>query len=366
MAFKIVKPNYKKSIMNISNSILKYYNLPQTHSSIEKLDKVLSKKYKNIVHIVFDGMGSFILDKHLDKNTFLQKHKIMNLTSVFPSTTVACLSSIMTGLSPKEHGWIAWSCYFKEYNRYIEFFNNKDNYTKEKIDIEGEIIKRDFIIDKISKKVETYTIYPAFKNGFETTEKAFENLLELCNKPKDKYIYFYWDEPDNLLHKNGCKSEIVDNFLKTLNFQLEELSKKLKDTLIMITADHGQIDIEKYYVINDIPELDNCLVSPPSMEKRTMSFVIKNEKRKFFKEYFNKNFGKDFILLDKKTYIKKMLGDGKEHQKIDDFVGDFVAIAIGNKALMYKTLNSKAKELDKACHAGLSEDEMIVPLIIIK
>ena len=42
--------DYKNSIVNLSNSILKYFNLPIYHDTLEDLDKLLDKnKYKNIV-----------------------------------------------------------------------------------------------------------------------------------------------------------------------------------------------------------------------------------------------------------------------------------------------------------------------------
>ena len=54
-------PDYNHSILNTITSILKYYNVETQHTSLEKLDKILAKKYKNVVLIVLDGMGEYIL-----------------------------------------------------------------------------------------------------------------------------------------------------------------------------------------------------------------------------------------------------------------------------------------------------------------
>ena len=55
----------------------------------------------------------------------------------------------------------------------------------------------------------------------------------------------------------------------------------------------------------------------------------------------------------------KLFGDGPKHKMIDCFLGDFVAIAIDK----YMFVLNEGKSY-KAHHAGLLEDEMMVPLII--
>ena len=61
MSNEIVLPNYEHCILNTITSILKYYNVETKHKSLESLDKLLEKKYKNVVFIVLDGMGEHIL-----------------------------------------------------------------------------------------------------------------------------------------------------------------------------------------------------------------------------------------------------------------------------------------------------------------
>ena len=40
-------PNYEHSILNLINSILKYYNVQTKYNGLSILDKVLEKDYKN-------------------------------------------------------------------------------------------------------------------------------------------------------------------------------------------------------------------------------------------------------------------------------------------------------------------------------
>ena len=73
--------------------------------------------------------------------------------------------------------------------------------------------------------------------------------------------------------------------------------------------------------------------------------------------------GDDFILLTKEeVFDKNIFGFGTPHPRTNDFVGDFLAIATGEKSLFIKR-----EEINFiGVHAGLTEDEMIVPFIAIE
>jgi len=125
----ILYPDYNNSILNITMSILKNYNLPTDYNSLNILDKTMDKKYKNIVLLILDGLGTSILNKH--SNGFLSQNKIADITSVCPSTTTSAMTTYYSAKPPSKTGWLAWSQYFKEYGRTIDLLGSKDSYTKE-------------------------------------------------------------------------------------------------------------------------------------------------------------------------------------------------------------------------------------------
>lgn len=59
------------------------------------------------------------------------------------------------------------------------------------------------------------------------------------------------------------------------------------------------------------------------------------------------------------------MGDGIPHAKIQDSVGDFVAVAISDIALWYQDMNGAYNDF-KGAHAGATKDEMTVPFIVIE
>lgn len=98
---KIVLPDYENSILNLINSILHYYHVETKYNGIDILDQKLEKKYKNIVLIILDGMGENILNA-ISPNGFFKKHQERKITSVYPSTTTAAMTTYYSGKPPIE------------------------------------------------------------------------------------------------------------------------------------------------------------------------------------------------------------------------------------------------------------------------
>ena len=120
----LVRNNYNECITNLACSIRKYFGLDYKHNTLDYIDKILEEyNPKNVVTILCDGMGYNIMDRMLDKNSFLMKNRIKAITTVFPATTVAATTSIMTGLNPVESGMLGWDMYYKELDKIITVYS---------------------------------------------------------------------------------------------------------------------------------------------------------------------------------------------------------------------------------------------------
>ena len=382
MSNEIVLPNYEHSILNTITSILKYYNVETKHKSLESLDKLLEKKYKNVVFIVLDGMGEHILN-NLSNNGYFFNKKIDCVTSVYPSTTTAALTTYYAGKSPYETGWIAWSQYFKEYGRTIDMLSHKESYKGEnfkgaKIDVFKEIVNYTPIfeqIEKASPDVKAYELTPTYSDKrskrsirADNIDEIILNIEMLCENPGEKFILAYCDNPDGLLHKFGTDSTEASTYIKETEQKIEKMCKELdEDTIVIISADHGHKNIEKAYTMLDYPEIQECLILPPSLESRTVAFWVKEDMRRQFEEKFNSVFGEEFLLMTKEEFLQKnLLGFGKKHPKIDDFIGNYIALSISSSIIRIETFWSDGKPVKKSTHCGLTKEEMEVPVIVIK
>ena len=62
---KILYPDYEKSLVNFSATILKEFGISSEYSTLSRIDKLLKEEeYKNIVVLLYDGLGSKIIEKH--------------------------------------------------------------------------------------------------------------------------------------------------------------------------------------------------------------------------------------------------------------------------------------------------------------
>lgn len=379
---EIKYPDYDNSILNLITSILKYYNVKTNHTSLEVLDEKLNKKYKNVVFIVLDGMGEHIL-KNISTDGFFRKNEIKAITSVYPSTTTAALTTYYSGKPPYETGWIAWSQYFKEYGRALDMLSHKESYLKEdisnaKINVFNEIVNYEPIFEKIEKAspdVRAYEIVPDYSDRrskrsirANNIEEICENIKLICSDKNKNFVMAYCDNPDGLLHKYGCASEEAKKMVKDAEVAIENLREELSDdTIIIISADHGHKDINKVYDLLDYPEIQNCLIMPASLESRTVAFWVKEDKREEFEKIFNDKFSNEFILLSKEeVFEKNLLGYGNKHKKIDDFIGNYLALSISDSMIRLQTYLADGKPVKKSTHCGLTKEEMEVPLIIIE
>lgn len=192
------------------------------------------------------------------------------------------------------------------------------------------------------------------------------NITDLCSNNDKNFIFAYSDNPDGLLHKYGTDSEEAKQFVLEAQEKIEKMCESFSDdTLLLISADHGHKNIEKAYTLLDYPEIQECLIMPASLESRVVTFWVKDDMRDLFVERFNNAFENEFWLMTKEEFLDKyhFLGYGDKHYKIDDFIGNYVAISVAGSIIRIETYLVEGKPVKKSTHCGLTKEEMEVPLI---
>lgn len=364
-----IKNNYQECLTNLACSIRKYFNLDYKHNTIDYIDELLNKyQPKNVVTILCDGMGYNILKRTLNENDFLIKNLLKPITTVFPATTVAATTSITTGLNPVETGMLGWNTYYKEIDKVITTFLGYEKSDPDKVPLEEAIkFRKEHMITRpieadINEKGEFvgYTVSPFCATPYETIDEMYDTILKKCKEPGKKYIYAYDTEPDTTMHILGSDSKEAKDLIKEINRRIEKLATEVEDTIIFVIADHGHINVDNIF-LDDYPDIVDCLRMNTSLEPRAVNFFIKDNKKEEFVNLFNKYFSKDFDLLTREEVFKiKLFGDGEENSIFRDAIGDYIAIAKTNKAILYG-----GNDPHVSAHAGYTDDEVYIPLIII-
>ena len=364
-----VLPDYANCGLNVAASVLRHFGAETTQSGHPTVDALLgAKEYKNIVLMLFDGLGMATLRDHLAEGDFLRAHTVRKMTAVFPPTTVAATTSIESGLAPCEHAWLGWSLYFNEMDRIVDVFINRDTVTGEYLTGDVRAVDRLLpyrnIVQRLNAtgRVRAQIVSKFGDTRVDSLDALFDKTRALCAAPGRQYIYTYYNEPDHTMHDRGVMA--VGNIVRDINDRVAALCAGLgEDTLLLLTADHGLIDTEPVY-IDQYPELENACLRRYHIEARAAGFFVKPECRTAFPEIVARTLGtEDFWLLTgEEAADRGLFGRGQEHPKFRGMIGDYLLIATGTRSL-YPTYDPHPMI---GMHAGLTAREMYVPLVVGK
>lgn len=350
------------TLCNVGNSILKRFNVKPFHDTFKPLDEILNKTNKKKVCLVlFDAFGKYIIEKYKNDIPYIYNHKHIDFLSIYPPTTVAATTSLLSGKYPIETGYLGWTQYFKEYNDEIDVFPSKSKFNKKQYNpsIQDSLLKVDKLWDLINKennKEIAKGIYSIkFKDGILSDKDVLTKLFDETNKElkNHDFVYCYSEEPDHTMHENGVNNKKTKEMIMFLENKLKELVKQNTDVLFILIADHGMVDVKQYY-FNDYKEFANTLKTPyVSIEPRFAAFNVKDNKK--FEEYYNENLKEKFILKTKQQIIEEhTFGYGTPHALFNDFLKDYFIISKEDYVL---NDGLKGNPL-KATHAGINEKEL--------
>ena len=361
------KPDYTNTGLNAVSSIAAFFGAPIAHPTLPFLDAILEKKpWKNVILMLFDGMSTDLLAHALPEDSFLRRCDAHVLSSAYPSTTTNATTCIECGVSPREGGWLGWTLYFPQIQKPVDVFTNRSNgEIAADFDVAERFIPRDFIFHRITEagQAEGCSVSAFGDVQVNSLDALFDQVLALSMDEKRRYMYTYWGDPDHTMHKTGCYHPDVLDKVRDIDRRLAALSDRLpEDTLLLVTADHGLVDGEFHYLREEAPELMDMLLHPPTIEARAVSFHVRPECRAAFPAAFEGHFGGHFLLIPGDAFIRDYLGDGPICPCVYDFVGDYMALALDSWCIQ----DERGDHELIGVHAGLTPQEMFVPLIVAK
>ncbi|MEM2905128.1 MAG: alkaline phosphatase family protein [Candidatus Bathyarchaeia archaeon] len=321
------------------------------------------------------------------------------LTSTFPSTTVAALTSLGTGLTPQEHGLIEYYLYLKEYGLVANMlrFSPAVDRTPERLLQLGLEPKKLLGAETLHVRLRRRGVAPYVvtreryltsglgrltNSGAEGIPYvnapdmfvAVRKLLE-ANRERRLYAFTYWDCVDGVAHDYGPDSEELQAELRSLAFSLRtELLEKLspsaaEGTLFILAADHGQLTVSKEHAtyLTEHSGLLQCLSVPPTGSPRDLFLHVRAGRAEELTRYVEARFKDEATLLDSREALKMgLLGVGKPRQATYDRIGEMLLLPCGNRMFVYPYTKEETEFKVKGFHGGLTEEEMLVPLLYAK
>lgn len=233
-----------------------------------------SGNYDAVVLFLIDGFGWRFFERFQDA-PFLKRiardGKIEKITSQFPSTTAAHVTTIHTGLPVGVSGVYEWYYYEPQIDQVIapllfSLAGTKERDTLKSIGVKpSSLYPRGVFYPALKKRgVDSYlfgmreytpSTYSSVimagieQYAFKTFSEALVNLnLLLEKRTKPTYIHLYFDKLDSICHEYGPTSPQMEaeteTFLLIMEHYFERIFNTKRRVLFLMTADHGQVEVD--------------------------------------------------------------------------------------------------------------------------
>lgn len=355
---------------------------------------------RQVVLLVIDGLGDELLER-IGPGSFLARHQITRLTSVFPPTTASAIPTFLTGLAPQQHGLTGWHMWFAEIERVLAVLPltphdpllPPDAPPRPVLDA-ATLPARLFDHVPLSRRLSTpcFAVSPNKIVGspfnrfhsdgartvpytdaagmFSAIEGIVAGLHGAVRGERPAFIHAYYPNLDSLLHVTGTRDEKVGRHFGELDRLLAASVARLADTgtLFIVTADHGFIDapVERLIDIDRHPVLAAMLARPLCGERRIAYAYVRDGTHAAFEEYVTQNLGHACTLLPTARFIAEgWFGPGAPHPQLASRAGDYVLLMKDDWTIKH-WLPGERRYQQLGVHAGASSAEMHVPLVVFR
>ncbi len=364
----------------------------------------LAPDVRRVVFVLMDALGYRRFRRALEADTgsgwrpLVERGRLFPLTSVFPSTTVAALSSLWTGLAPSQHGYLGTRLFLREYGVVAQMISLKPAVkgTSDQLVSMGlepeKFLPGPNVVEVLKPKgVVVYDLmpYPLMRGGltrilhrgldkdglvpFVAASDMWVRLRRLLESAGDQpmYIYAYHAPPDSVSHFYGPSDEPLDAELRSFVYSmqtefLDRLSPQAaRGTLLVISADHGQITTPKPSAIalHQQPMWQD-LVMMPTAEARVAYAYVRAGRMQAVRDALARDLPGKLIAVETQEALDAGLwGPGPLHPETLSRVGNLLLLAAGDGYLADPT--GQMPEF-LGMHGGLTPEEMLVPSLWLR
>ncbi|ABW01095.1 alkaline phosphatase family protein [Caldivirga maquilingensis] len=381
----VVKPDYSGgSLLNLSSSICDFLGVKNQHPRLRSIDGVQGRR---ILLLLIDGLGYVHLKRYCSNCEEAKwLGNVEELTSVFPSVTSTVLTTLSMGVPPGVHGVLGTVMYVKEagslvntltmglmpdgrrgelrdigYDPRVIFYGGSTIFEEAKLNGYNSLV--------ITPKGISGGLSDLIYRGTEVKEYvSVYDALVLASRALENntLVYVYIPTLDSIQHEYGPESEEYRVALIELLNTLGRLIRHLpQSTTVVLTADHGQVQVGQGDVVNlrVMTRLLDSLSVAPYGEPRALQLKLSDKSLKNEVKDALSSMGRKLLIYDS-SEVKELLGGVTEYT--EQRMGDLWVIPLDTTALIYLyRLNDDKVAKFKGHHAGLLDYEMKVPLSII-
>jgi predicted AlkP superfamily pyrophosphatase or phosphodiesterase len=192
-------------------------------------------------------------------------------------------------------------------------------------------------------------------------------LLLAETRNRRGFLTAYWSDLDTVGHYYGHNTEQWQAEFRNVSYLLgreflASLPAEDRDgTLLLITADHGQIHVPPEHVLiaNQDPKLSRHLLVPVMGESRAAFLYPRPGRAQAIRSYLESAFPDWFVVVDSMQALEAGFMGRPVSDETYARSGELIVLPRGSHALQ----RAPAPVMLLGRHGGLTSEEMLVPLI---
>src|SRR5262245_34152706 len=286
-----VTPQYGGgSILNLVASVAGHFGVATGHPPLA--ERLPLDGCDLVVLLIVDALGHGQLERHMaDGDMPFLRSRIASgrascrpITSVFPPTTAAALSTFHTGRAPAEHGMLGYTIWLPENGAVVELIRFWNLHADAPLARPERLWAVPSLYDRLAEAGVTCRIASAhayrgtplsrFLFGGATylgytSSSAIPGLVAAAAEGGGaRYVVAYWPGYDTVGHWNGPTSRAAGDEAAVVDLVIARLVDALagQRALLLIAADHGQREIAPAEVValHEDRRLGEWLAGPPA------------------------------------------------------------------------------------------------------
>jgi len=400
-----VRPDYPGyCLSNVPSSIMSIFGVNEGRPTLPRdaLGNVETSGIDNVILLLCDGFGYNEWKRQTARGfvgALSEKGSVRPITTVFPSTTAAALTTISTGLTPQEHGLPEWYVYMDEIGDVIATLPFSRVGDKGRDTLEGELSSKALFNGRtifqsladagvsctsLSSRSLAFSVYSSASRGgsdivtYSAASDLTVSLRRLVERARGRsFFYAYWSYVDTIEHVYGPYTDEAEVEASVISHAFQEgLLSKLdreaaKRTLVMVTADHGQLSVDpgETVYMNRWAKLTRTLAKSPSGQPippwgsaRDVYLRVDDSRLEETKRYLERKLvGIATVLTTEEGIREGLFGINRPSRRFLRRIGNLMILPHGNGTVWYRYERGDPLSL-RGHHGGLTQDEMTIPL----
>ncbi|PWH05836.1 AP endonuclease [Brachybacterium endophyticum] len=332
--------------------------------------------------VLVDGLGAQLLEDHLALTPTLRRlrSETRTLRTVAPSTTATAMTSLVTGMSPLQHGVLGYLTRDPASGRAI-------NQLKGAEDIDpGQWMPLPVPAERAERPV--LQVAPAKHGRSLLTGVAFRGWEFFAQRSRDgrvgaalaalraggdgALVHVHVDDVDHAGHRYGIDSDPWRDALAQADALIAALLRRVPSgTRLHVTADHGMVDTSPAHLIDlaTSPAVTDRLAGVAGEPRALTLFARERDEAPDLISAVRERVGEDALVLDRAQVLEVgLLGpvglDVPAH--VQGRLGDAIVLSRGRTVVDDSRRHPPDRRPEIGVHGSLTVAESLVPLLTLE